>query len=364
MLSKFTKREKFMQTNYRDRIYLLDLSWEELVAFVAEAAIDNYRSKQIFKGVYHHLLPDFSSLSTLSKPLRKKLDEMTVLRQLTLKDRRISRLDDTSKFLWTLSDNKLIESVVIYEGKRTTYCVSTQVGCALGCRFCATGEMGFLRNLRSGEIVEQVIQMKQISESTPTNIVFMGMGEPLLNTRNVLKAAHIISHPEGLAVARKRLTFSTSGIVPAIRKLADSPFPFALAVSLNAADDRTRNMLMPVNVKFPLNQLLQSLIYFYSKHKSRITFEYVLISGVNDHEEDAVNLVNICKKIPSKINLIPCNSQNRQYQPPATDHINWFASFLRNQHCTVTLRLRKGYDIEAACGQLYTKHVTLQPRKT
>jgi 23S rRNA (adenine2503-C2)-methyltransferase len=352
-----------MQTNYQDRIYLLDLSWEELVAFVSKMGIDNFRAKQIFKGIYHQLLSDFSSLSTLKKSLRKKLDETAVLRNLTLKDRVKSVLDATNKFLWELSDTKLIESVVIYEGKRTTYCISTQVGCALDCKFCATGAMDFLRNLRSGEIIEQVIQMKLISGTTPTNIVFMGMGEPLLNTKNVIKAAHILSDPEGLAIARKRITFSTSGIVPAIRKLADGDFPFSLAVSLNAADDRKRDSLMPVNTKFPIKELLRSLAYFYSKNKSRITFEYVLISGLNDQKEDAVNLIRICKKLPSKINLIPCNSGNIKYQPPATDHINWFASYLRDHHCTVTLRLRKGHDIEAACGQLYAKQIKAESKK-
>jgi 23S rRNA (adenine2503-C2)-methyltransferase len=216
--------------------------------------------------------------------------------------------------------------------------------------------MGLIRNLSSGEIVEQIIQMNRIAQTRPTNIVFMGMGEPLLNIKNVLKAAYIMSDAEGMAIARKRITFSTSGIVPVIRNLADSDFPFSLAVSLNAADDFKRQSIMPVGIKFPLKELLESLVYFFSKKKSRITFEYVLIAGLNDSRKDAGNLIKICKKVPSKINLIPCNSLDSNFQPPASDHINWFASHLRDHHCTVTVRSRKGYDIEAACGQLYAKH--------
>ena len=249
-----------------------------------------------------------------------------------------------------------MESVIIYEGKRITYCISTQVGCALDCRFCATAKMGFLRNLSAGEIVEQVIQMNNSEQILPTNVVFMGMGEPLLNRQNVLKAAHLMSDPEGMTIARKRITISTSGIVPAIQKLADSDFPFSLAVSLNAPDDYKRRMLMPVSERFPLKELVESLVYFYSKTKSRITFEYVLIAGMNDSREDAENLVKICRRIPSKINLIPCNSHDPQFKAPADVQINRFATYLRDHFCTVTTRLRKGFDIDAACGQLYTRH--------
>jgi 23S rRNA (adenine2503-C2)-methyltransferase len=345
-----------MQTNYQDRIYLLDFSREELAAFSVGLGLEKYRADQLFKGIYHQRLPTFANLSTFTKVLRQKLDDRTTLRTLGLTHRVTSKLDNTIKFLWALNDGKHMESVVIFEGRRTTYCISTQVGCALKCDFCATGEMGFLRNLGCGEIVEQVLQMSHLSRTTPTNIVFMGMGEPLLNTTNVLKAASIMSDPEGLAIARKRITLSTSGIAPAIRKIADMDFPYSLAVSLNAADDRKRSLLMPINKQFPLKQLLESLVYLYLKQKTRITYEYVLIAGLNDREIDAENLIKLCKKVPSKINLIPCNIIKKKYQPPTADHINWFASFLRDHHCTVTLRLRKGHDIKAACGQLYAAH--------
>jgi 23S rRNA (adenine2503-C2)-methyltransferase len=342
-----------MQTNYQDRLFLLDFSRAELSAFVSRIGLESYRADQIFRGIYHQRLPDFSSLSTITLRWRQQLDQTTTLRTSTLARQVQSKLDNTTKFLWRLHDGRHIESVVIFEGKRTTYCISTQVGCALNCGFCATGAMGFLRNLGCGEILEQIIQMSHASNTTATNIVFMGMGEPLLNTANVLKAARIIADPEGLAVAKRRITISTSGIAPAIQQLADVDFPYSLAVSLNAADDRKRNLLMPINTKYPLKQLLESLSYFFQKQKSRITYEYILIAGLNDSEEDALNLIKICKKIPSKINLIPCNPTKKKYRPPTTDRIDWFAAYLRDHFCTVTLRLRKGHDIDAACGQLY-----------
>ena len=239
-----------MQTQQSDRKYLLDFSREDLIDFVKEINLESYRADQIFKGLYVQQISDFIHLTTLSKSTREKLSQSAVIRSLRQMDITISPSDNTTKFLWQLADGFKIESVIIYESKRVTFCISSQVGCALDCQFCSTGKMGFLRNLSSGEIVEQVLQMKQQSLKPVTNIVFMGMGEPLLNIRNVLKAAYMLSEPEGLAFSRKKITISTSGVVPGIRQLAELNAPFSLAVSLNAVYEEKRKKIMPISVNF------------------------------------------------------------------------------------------------------------------
>jgi len=345
-----------MQTNNLAKTYLLNHSRDELVQFVNSIGIENYRADQLFKGIYHQLLPDFNNLTTLSKELRKKLNDSTTLRTMVLTKTTKSIHDNTTKFLWLLADGLKIESVIIYEGKRTTFCISSQVGCALDCKFCATGKMGFLRNLSPGEIVEQVLLMKERAENPPTNIVFMGMGEPLLNLNKVLKASFLLSDPEGLAFPRKRITISTSGIASGIRKLADSDAPFSLAVSLNAAIEEKRRRIMPVSIKYPLDELKRSIKYYVEKTGKRVTFEYILIAGKNDSKEDADMLVKFTHSFPCKINLIPCNSLDEEYPAPTPSHVKWFSDYVHEKHRTVTVRLRKGWEIQAACGQLYSEN--------
>jgi len=341
-----------MQFYNRDKIYLLDHSRNELIGFIQNLGLEKYRAQQVFRGIYIQLLPDFKHLTTISKKLREQLDSTAILRSLKLIKTKKSPLDHTVKFLWQLADGKSIESVIIYEGKRITFCISSQVGCALDCKFCATGRMGFLRNLTAGEIVEQVILMKQNTQNLTTNIVFMGMGEPLLNTKNVLKACDIISDPEGLAFARKKITISTSGIIPGIRKLADIKAPFSLAISLNTVFEETRRELMPISKKYPLEKLLPAIGYYTSRTKRRITFEYILFAGLNDTIRDAQQLLKFTTGIPCKINLIPCNIDDPNFPPPAPEKLRWFHEYLNKHNRTVTTRLRKGWDIQAACGQL------------
>jgi len=257
----------------------------------------------------------------------------------------------------------MIESVIIYEGKRVTFCISSQVGCALDCKFCSTGKMGFLRNLSAGEIVEQVILMKESAILPVTNIVYMGMGEPLLNKKNVLKAAYILSDPEGLAFSRKKITISTSGVAPAILDLASADIPFSLAVSLNAVFEQKRKQIMPVSLNYPLEILMQNIKYYVKKTGKRVTFEYILISDLNDTREDADQLIRLTTGIPCKINLIPCNATDPDYPPSSPDKAKWFADYLHSRGRTATLRLRKGWEIKAACGQLYAKSETQIGRK-
>jgi 23S rRNA (adenine2503-C2)-methyltransferase len=347
-----------MQSDIQNKVYLLDLSFEELNTFVQQLGLEKFRGKQIFRGIYADNLVDFSRLTTISKALREELNRRATIRSFKLGKSTRSPFDGTTKFLWELPDGMKIESVIIYEGKRITYCISSQVGCALDCKFCATGKMGFLRNLSSGEIVEQVLVMKEIDQQLPSNIVFMGMGEPLLNLKNVLKACYLLSDPEGLVFTRKKITISTSGIVTAIRNLADWSTPFSLAVSLNAVFQEKRVRLMPVASLYPLSELEEAIYYYVRKLRRRVTFEYILIHGINDAKPDADRLLKFTARIPCKINLIPCNSTDPEFQPPASERINWFRDYLDEHRRTVTVRLRKGWDIQAACGQLYSQHAT------
>jgi 23S rRNA (adenine2503-C2)-methyltransferase len=345
-----------MQTNNPDRKYLLDYSREEINKYVQDMGLPAYRAGQLMQGIYVNKLPNFDHLTTLSKSLRDSLNENASLRTFDILKTIRSENDGTTKFLWSLKDGLKIESVIIYEGDRVTFCISSQVGCALDCQFCATGKMGFIRNLSSGEIVEQVLLMIEQAERPATNIVYMGMGEPLLNLKNVLKAGSIIADPEGLAFSRKKITISTSGIAPAVKKLADLDAPFSLAISLNAVFENKRKQLMPVTDNFPLNQLFDNIRYYIKKTEKRVTFEYILIDGLNDTKTDADQLIILTSGIPCKINLIPCNSTDPKYPPTPNEQAKWFADYLHRRGRTATVRMRKGWEIEAACGQLYAKN--------
>ncbi len=346
-----------MQSDIQNKIYLLNHSYEELLTFIGKLGLEKFRAKQIFRGIYVENLANFTHLSTIPKSLRQELDQLVCLRTLKLVTSTASTLDGTVKFLWELADGMKIESVIIYEGKRITFCISTQVGCALDCKFCATGKMGFLRNLSSGEIVEQVLLMKEkASGSLPTNIVFMGMGEPLLNLRNVLKASYIMADPEGLTFSRKKITISTSGIIGGIRQLADMNAPFSLAISLNAVFQDKRQKIMPVSILHPLTELQKIIDYYVQRTRRRVTFEYIMIDNINDTRRDAEQLLKFTARIPCKINLIPCNSADPEFSPPSQDKIVWFREYLNAHQRTAMVRLRKGWEIQAACGQLYAQN--------
>ncbi len=345
-----------MQTNNQPRKYLLDSSREEVIRYVQEIGLEPYRANQIFKGMYVQRLPDFSGLTTISKTSRVELNNKSTLRTFELQDQTVSEIDGTTKFLWSLADGLKIESVIIYEGSRVTFCISSQVGCALDCQFCTTGKMGFIRNLSSGEIVEQVLLMIDKADRPLTNVVYMGMGEPLLNIKNVIKASYLMADPEGLAISRKRITISTSGVAPVIRELADSETPFSLAVSLNAVFEDKRKKIMPISKKFPLDLLMKNIRYYVQKTGMRVTFEYIMIKGLNDSRKDADQVIKLTRQIPCKINLIPCNSTDPAYPPSENETVRWFGDYLHDRGRTATVRLRKGWEIQAACGQLYAKN--------
>lgn len=335
---------------------IFDYTELELAQELEKLGEPAYRSKQIFKGLYSSNWKKFSEFTTLPKHFREEIDKHFSIENLKKIDTIRSDIDGTTKYLWQLPDGKKIESVIIYEGDRVTFCISSQVGCALDCKFCATGKMGIIRDLSPGEIVEQVLNMKDESKNPPTNIVFMGMGEPMLNYEAVMHAADIFSYPEGLCFSRKRITISTSGIIKNIYRMADEDRPYSLAISLNSVTQEIREKIMPISKKYPINDLLNATRYYVEKTGRRVTFEYVLIEGINSSEEDAKKLVKLTKGMPCKINVIPCNSDDPLYQPPTWEQVEKFDQIVNTSNRTITIRNRKGWEIKAACGQLYTEN--------
>jgi 23S rRNA (adenine2503-C2)-methyltransferase len=292
-------------------------------------------------------------MSDLSRDLRDRLNQISYIENIRPVKSQISQRDLSEKFLFELSDKEKIESVLMWEGKRVTACISTQVGCPLGCTFCATGKMGFRRNLTTGEIVDQAFALSTLPIS---NLVVMGMGEPLMNYENTLQALRIINNEVGLSLTAGKITVSTAGIPKMIDKLADENLKVSLAVSLNAPTDEKRSQLMPINKKHPLEGLLKSAKNFAKKKKKRVTFEYVLMKDVNDSEKDALALSKLVAGIPCKINLIPYNSvPDLPYEKPSEEKILAFRDYLYTRCPAVTLRRSKGEDIYAACGQLQTQ---------
>src|SRR5438034_660054 len=269
--------------------------------------------------------------------------------------------DTTRKFLFRLADGNLIESVLIpaspalygQKSDRRTICISTQVGCAYGCKFCASGLEGFSRNLRANEIIDQIITVERESGEKIDNIVFMGMGEPLANFDNVLRAIRIINAPWGLGIGARHITVSTSGLVPQIKKLADEPLQIRLAVSLHGATDEVRNQIMPINRRYNVETLLSACDYYVAHKKQRLTFEYILIAGVNDADTQAHLLAQHARRLSAKVNLIPYNAvEGLEWSRPSRNRQEKFLSILCAEGVPATLRREKGHDIDAACGQL------------
>jgi len=326
------------------------------------ALLDNqpaYRIKQIFQWLWTKNITSFEEFTNLPKTLREKLNDQFYLPVLVIKNKQTAK-DGTVKVAFELTDGQVIEGVLIPDGKRVTACISSQVGCNVGCRFCATGKMGFSRNLSAGEIVFQVKKLNALAEETYgnhlSNIVFMGMGEPLLNYQNTMRAATILTTPEGLGMSPQRITVSTVGIVPKIRQMADEGVKFNLAVSLHTASDKTRNSLISVNQSYPLEKLKEAIKYFYTKTGNRVTLEYLLMKGINDSEKDARALTEFTKAFPCKINVIEYNPmEGLPFERPEKDSFERFVNFLKSKNLIVMVRRSRGKDIDAACGQLATK---------
>ena len=347
-------------TNLREPSALIGLLPEEIAETMASWGEPAYRAKQVVEWAYQRRAKDYDAMTNLSVGLRGKLAEWKALHTMEISQVQGSR-DTTQKFLFRLHDRRYVESVFIRanvseDGERAdrrTLCVSSQVGCAYDCKFCASGLAGFTRNLRTDEIIEQVIQVERHSQQRVDNIVFMGMGEPLANLTNLLKALTILQAPWGIGIGARHMTVSTSGLAPQIKKLADAPVPVRLAISLHGATDDVRDQIMPVNKKYPLDVLFEALTYFRDRRKQKISFEYILIEGVNDGLDQARVLARRARGLSAKINLIPYNTvEGLPWKRPAVDQQVAFCDILNQAGVTATIRNEKGHDIDAACGQL------------
>lgn len=335
-----------------------ELSLNELTGFLTSHNEKAFRAKQIWQWIWQRGTTRFDEMTNLSKATQEMLADAFFFDSLEPQSVQTSG-DGTVKTAWRLFDGEVVESVLIPGNQKFTVCVSSQVGCKLGCKFCATGTMGFKRNLTAGEIFEQVVAAKAAAESqglTLSNIVFMGMGEPLLNYDNVMKAIERLTATDGLAMSPYRITVSTAGIPDKIRQLADDEVRFNLAVSLHSANEDIRTDLMPVNKAYSLGDIADSLKYFVEKTGTRPTFEYLLLKDVNDSLEDAKTLARYCRQFPIKINLIEYNEvDSTGFRHSPDKKRDEFMRFLESCNMVVNLRRSKGKDIDAACGQLAGK---------
>ena len=336
------------------------ISFDKLNNFIQRNNFPSYRSNQIFNWINKSTLRSFDDMTNIPKSLVKLLKENFVINITSILSKQVSN-DSTIKFAIKLHDNLVVESVLIPSGNRVTACVSSQVGCSLDCGFCATSKLLRMRNLHSYEIFDQIMILNSQSlknYSLPiSNIVFMGMGEPLLNYKNVIESIKLITSEDGIKISNKKITLSTSGISKMIIKMSDDNIKFNLAVSLHSALEETRNMIMPFSKSFPLDKLINSLDYWYKKTKRKVTFEYLIWKGINDDLEHIEALVKICKRIPSKVNLIEYNSIDSPTFKKADDFwVDNYLKILKKNKIPVSVRRSRGKDINAACGQLANKH--------
>jgi len=335
------------------------LTKEQLREFFVAQGDKAFRGNQVYEWLWSKSAHSFEDMTNISKNTRQMLEDNFVINHIEVDSMQRSN-DGTIKNGIRLHDGLIVESVLIPTDKRTTACVSSQVGCSLDCKFCATARLKRMRNLNPDEIYDQVVAIDQQSRlyhgHKLTNIVFMGMGEPLMNYNNVIKSIEKITSPEGLGMSAKRITLSTSGIPKMIKKMADDEVKFNLAVSLHSAIDATRSSIMPFNKTFPLEDLKESLIHWYNKTKRKITYEYVVWDGINDKKEDIKALVDFCKIIPAKVNLIEYNPiDDGEFQQASSRALNNYISNLEMNDIVVNVRHSRGKDIDAACGQLANK---------
>ena len=337
-----------------------DFTLEELTELIKKMGEPAHRARQIFRWLYSKNVRAFGAMTDLPKGLVRRLEDEIGIGRISCEEKSVSR-DGTEKFLWKLGDGRFVESVLIRvpgEGGRRTLCLSTQVGCKFKCPFCASGAGGFTRNLRVSEILDQIVSVQEAASLRITNIVFMGMGEPLDNYDNVVKAIRIMNDPAGLGIGARKITVSTCGIVPAIRCLKDLGLQIELSVSLHSAEDALRDSLVPSNRKYPLKEL-ESALKEYTRDTGRvITLEYTLISGVNDTDKSADKLAAFAKRIKGKVNLIACNPSSGKKGKPGQGRLSEFRKVLEEKGVTATIRRSKGDDIMAACGQLAARQRT------
>jgi 23S rRNA (adenine2503-C2)-methyltransferase len=341
------------------KIDIRSLSLPALQQHFTQLGEKSFRAKQVYEWLWQKSCFSFDEMSNISKELRTRLEEHFVINNVKINNSQYSA-DKTIKNSFILYDNHLIEGVLIPTPGRMTACVSSQVGCSLTCKFCATGYMERKRNLNPDEIYDQVVLIaKQAMENygqSLTNIVYMGMGEPLLNYKNMMDSVEKITSEDGLNMAAKRITVSTAGIAKMIKKLGDDEVKFNLALSLHAANDEKRNTIMPINEQNSLKALAEALKYYYAKTKNHVTYEYIIFDGFNDTLQDAVELAKFCKHLPCKVNIIEYNPiAFANFINAGEDKVEKFADYLRSQGINTNLRRSRGKDIDAACGQLAIK---------
>ncbi len=334
-----------------------DYSLEELKEELKELGEKPFRAEQIFQWLYKEKVKSFDEMTNLSLPLREKLERYYTIGHFKIMKKQESK-DGTIKYLFDVLDGNAIETVLMRYHHGNSLCVSSQIGCKMGCKFCASTGINFIRNLTKGEIIEQILSVEQDTGEKINNVVFMGIGEPFDNYENVVNAIRIMNHPKGLNIGARHISISTSGLVPKINQLADENIQCTLSISLHATNNQKRSKMMPVNQRYPIEELLQSCRNYIIKTNRRISFEYALAKDNNDHIEDAKELVHLLKGMLCHVNLIPINKiENGQFVKSTNENIIKFRDYLNEQGIVATIRRELGSDIDAACGQLRRKNL-------
>jgi 23S rRNA (adenine2503-C2)-methyltransferase len=340
------------------------LTIEELKGVMVRFSEKPFRAKQLFEWLWQKDAASFEEMSSLPKALREQLERHYYIDHIELKDQQVSS-DKTIKCAFNTQQGNIIEGVLIPTSKRMTACISSQIGCSLACKFCATGKLKLMRNLSAGEMVDQVTYLRDQAQlkygSTLSNIVYMGMGEPLLNYNNMIQSTNLITSEQGLGISPKRITVSTAGIAKMIKRLGDDEVKFNLALSLHAANDKKRSHIMEINDSNNLDALREALKYFHEKTDTRVTFEYIIFKDFNDALEDAQELAEFAKCVPCKINIIEYNPiDDGEFQQAASSKVDAFANYLEKKNIIVNVRRSRGKDIDAACGQLANKNKAIK----
>lgn len=343
------------------KVILTGMTQVEMEDFVRSAGKPSYRGRQLYHWIYDRNAATFDAMRNIPGNFRTTLEQIARVRSTSLIRRTGDRGKITGKYLVLLADGNHVETVIMADRKRHTVCLSSQVGCALGCTFCATARMKLVRNLTAGEIIEQLMHIRDAYPYRITNVVFMGMGEPFQNYSNVMKAAELLSDENGIGLGARRITISTAGITPKIRRFTDERRRYKLAISLNGSNQKDRENIMPVSGSFAIDKLLDSVRYYYAAIKRQPTFEYVLLAGINDAQENAAQLMELIGDLPCKVNIIPYNEIGNGFKKPSSADVERFLTFLEDAPFTVTVRWSRGTDIDAGCGQLVTERMETMP---
>ena len=341
-----------------DKKDIKSYTFDELKKEIESIGEKAFRAKQIYEWIHVKLVDSFEEMTNLSKALREKLETQYEIPTVKMLERQISGQDGTNKFLFQLQDGHVVESVLMKYNHGNSVCISSQVGCRMGCRFCASTIGGLERNLKASEMLGQIYQIQKISGERVSNVVIMGTGEPLDNYENFVKFIHILTDEHGLNISQRNITVSTCGIVPNMKRLAEEKLQITLALSLHGSTQEKRKTLMPIANKYKLEEVLEACDYYFDKTGRRITFEYSLVHGVNDNEEDAKELIEILKHRNCHLNLIPVNPiKERNFEKPSRKSAENFKNKLEKSGINVTIRREMGSDIDGACGQLRRRYV-------